>query len=76
MEELVSVAEFDSLAQAHIYRSRLESEGIACFLSNESMNSLYPGMAFTKVELKVRLSDSLRAVDILFENPSDDPIKL
>lgn len=76
MEKLIGIAEFNMISEAYVLKSRLEAEGIRCFLSNESINSVYPGMGFSRVELKVPLSDSIRALDILYENPSDEPSTL
>lgn len=76
MEKLVGIAEFDRIAEAYVIKSRLEAEGIECFFSNEAMSGIYPGMGFTKVVLKVRLQDSIRAMDILYENPSEPPATL
>lgn len=73
MGELISIAEFNSLSEAYVVKSRLEAEGIRCYLTNEALNSIYPGMGFTGVELKVSLQDSMQAMDILFQNPSGKP---
>ncbi|QNR23119.1 putative signal transducing protein [Croceimicrobium hydrocarbonivorans] len=76
MGKLISIAEFDAVNEAYVLKSRLESEGISCFLTNENLNSVLPGIGFTKVVLQVPLEDSIRALDILYENPSGNPISL
>lgn len=74
MGELVTIAEFDQWHEAQVLRTRLESEGIATFLLNENLNSLLPTGSFTRVKLQVRLSDSLRAVDILYDQEEDSDL--
>jgi len=76
MGDLVSIAEFDNATEAHILKSRLESEGIPCYLTNENLNTLMLGISFARVRLQVPLEESIRAVEILFENPSEPPISL
>lgn len=67
MAELVTIAEFDNVNQAHVLRSRLAAEGIHSFLLNENLSSLLPTSGFTRVKLQVSLHDSFRAMDILYE---------
>lgn len=68
MEELITIAEFDDSNQAHVLRSRLEADGIEVFLRNENMNAVLPGSGFTRVQVLVRLSDSFRAMDVLYSD--------
>lgn len=74
MGELVTIAEFDQWHEAQVLRTRLEAEGIATFLLNENLNSLLPTGSFTRVKLQVRLNDSLRAVDILYDQEEDSAL--
>jgi hypothetical protein len=68
MAELVSIAEFDNVNDAYVIKSRLEAEGIPCYLSNENMNSIFgSSISFAQVELKVNFDDSFKAMDILYE---------
>ncbi len=76
MGQLVEIAQFDSSMEAHILKSRLESEGINCYLINDNLNTLLSGVSFARIRLKVSLEDSIRALEILYENPSDPPAKI
>lgn len=76
MGDLVSIAEFSNASEAHILKCRLEAEGIPCYLTNENLNTLMSGISFARIRLQVPLEESLRAVDILFENPDGPPISL
>lgn len=69
MGELVSLTEFDNINEAYVIKSRLESEGIPVFLLNENLGSIIPGTSFTRVVLQVPLEASLKAMDILYEEP-------
>tara|TARA_R110000850_G_scaffold30679_3_gene84771 strand:- start:353 stop:556 length:204 start_codon:yes stop_codon:yes gene_type:complete len=66
MAELVTIAEFDNVTRAHMLKSRLEAEGIRVYLTNENLNSILP-TGFTVVKLQVSLTDSFRAMDVLYE---------
>lgn len=67
MAELVTIAEFNNVNQAHVLKARLESEGIRVFLLNENLNSILP-VAFSVVKLQVNLYDSFRAMDVIYED--------
>jgi hypothetical protein len=67
MAELVTIAEFDNVNDAYILKSRLESEGIRTYLQNENINNMLAAFSFAKVKLQVNLTDSFRAMDILYE---------
>ncbi len=71
MGELVKIAEFDSINEAYIIKSRLESEGIRVYLLNETLNSLLPTGGFNNVIIQVPLEESMRAMDILYEEPPE-----
>ena len=76
MGKLVSIAEYGTAAKAHIVKSRLEAEGIPCYLYNENLNSILAGVSFARIKLQVPLEHSLKAADIILENPSDPPTTL
>jgi hypothetical protein len=68
--ELVTLNTFTSIFEANMFRSKLESEGIECFIDDEnigSMNFLY-GSAVGGVKLKVRKSDYDKARKVLEES--------
>jgi len=68
MAELVSIAEFDNVNDAYVIKSRLEAEGIRCYLSNENLNSIFgASISFAQVKLQVNFNDSFKAMDILYE---------
>jgi hypothetical protein len=68
MAELVSIAEFNNVNEAYVIKSRLEAEGIRCYLSNENLNSIFgASISFAQVKLQVNLNDSFKAMDILYE---------
>jgi hypothetical protein len=66
-EKLVTVAAFSLAIEADLARTKLESEGIECFVADEhtvTMNWLY-SHAIGGVKLKVWQSDLQRAKEIL-----------
>lgn len=70
-EHLIPIAAFSQPIEAHLAKTRLESEGIQCFIEDEntvSVNWLY-STAVGGVKLKVRESDALRGREILQQEP-------
>lgn len=64
MAELITVAEYSSLHEAHLLASRLEAAGIRAFVVDGNMNTL---LAMGSVKVQVNLHDSLEAMDILYD---------
>jgi len=66
---LVTVASFPEAIEAHIYRSRLEAEGIPCVTADENIVSNQPWhtIAYGGVKLRVRQTDEARAREIIQE---------
>ena len=66
---LVTVATFPEAIEAHIYRSRLEAEGIPCVTADENIISNQPWhtIAYGGVKLRVRQTDEIRAREIIQE---------
>jgi len=66
---LVTVASFPEAIEAHIYRNRLEAEGIPCVLADENIVSNQPWhtIAYGGVKLRVRHTDEAYAQKIIQE---------
>ncbi len=64
---LVVVARFANAIEAHLARTKLESEGIQAFVGDEHMISIDPfyDMALGGVKLRVRAADEEKAAKIL-----------
>jgi Putative prokaryotic signal transducing protein len=64
---LVTVATFPEAIEAHIFRNRLEAEGIPSVLGDEHIVSNQPwhSIAYGGVKLRVRRQDRERAADII-----------
>ena len=65
--EFTTIKTFDNPMEAHIVKSRLENEGISCFLFDENMMSINPLFNVTVggIKLKVNTSDADKAKDII-----------
>lgn len=65
--KLVTIRTFDNSIDAHIFRSKLESEGIQCYLFDDTMVSLNPiyNVALGGIKLKVDVEDAWRAKEII-----------
>jgi hypothetical protein len=69
-EDLVTVATFGSAPEAHMARSRLESEGIHAFVTDElAGNALGLFPALSGIRLQVAGKDAARAHALLAEVP-------
>lgn len=66
MAELVTIAEFSNSMEAHVLKTRLESEGIKAYLIDENINSLL-GFGISLVKLQVNLHDSFKAMDLIYD---------
>lgn len=75
---LVTVATFPEAIEAHIYRNRLENEGIPSFIADENVitNQPWHSIAYGGVKLRVRAQDQEKALalinEIRFGSPADD----
>ena len=65
--DLVTIKAFDESMQAHLVKSKLESEGIECWLLDDHSVSVQPWASFALggVKLQVREADLERANEIL-----------
>lgn len=71
MEELITIATFSNPVEAHLFKARLQAEGISCYLHDEIMNTLIPAGPFGGIKAQVHLKDSLIAFDIYEELRND-----
>ena len=64
-----SIQTFDYAHEAHLVKSKLESEGIPCFIFDEQINAIDPMLAFATggIKLKVAETDLQRANDLIHE---------
>lgn len=75
---LVTVGRFIDPVSAELARSRLEADGLICFLQGIGLGSLLPTATLYPILLQVRAADAGRAAEILAELPapglpSDEP---
>jgi len=72
-KELITIGRFNRLLDAYLIASRIESEGIECFLPDEmlakSLNNHFMGIS--RIKLQVRREDATRAIRILNDEPFD-----
>ena len=69
--KIVAFRHFDTAIEANIVKTKLDVNGIPCFLTEENMANLYPGVGFHLAAFRVRLhlfsEDVERATGILDE---------
>ena len=69
--KLITIATFSQAIEAHVSKTKLESEGIECFIADENivnMNWFYSN-AVGGVKLQVKEADVKRAIEILHQKP-------
>lgn len=66
---LVTVATFPEAIEAHIYRNRLEAEGIPSVIADENVvtNQPWHSIAYGGVKLRVRAQDQEKALALINE---------
>ncbi|GAA0194794.1 hypothetical protein GCM10009122_58580 [Fulvivirga kasyanovii] len=66
---LITLKTFDNSIEANLLRSKLESEGVLCFLFDENMVSLNPlyNLTLGGIKLKIREADAQKALQIIEE---------
>jgi predicted nucleic-acid-binding Zn-ribbon protein len=64
---LVTVATFPEAIEAHIYRNRLETEGIPSVIADENIvtNQPWHSIAYGGVKLRVRAQDQAKALALI-----------
>jgi hypothetical protein len=66
---MVTVASFPEAIEAHIYRNRLEAEGIPSVIADENVvtNQPWHSIAYGGVKLRVRVQDQEKALALINE---------
>lgn len=75
--DLLTLKVFDNATQAYVWKSKLESEGIICFIFDENMISINPHYTYLVggIKLKIRGEDIIKAKKILVE-AGDETVRL
>lgn len=68
-DELVTVGRFIDPIAAEFARSRLESDGLTCFVQGGGLGSLLPTATVFPILLQVSAAEADRAAEILAEEP-------
>jgi rubredoxin len=68
-ESLITLTTFEKSIDAHLVKSKLESEGIECYLFDENMATMNPlfNISIGAIKLKIKSSDEEKARLILKE---------
>ena len=66
---LVTAQNFDDSVSAHLVKTRLENEGIKCFIFDEHINNVMPiyGQAVGGIRIKIKEEDVLKAKQLIEE---------
>lgn len=67
--KLLTVKVFDNPIEAHLWKAKLESEGVLCFLFDENIVSTHPlyANALGGIKLKIREQDIAQVKQIFLE---------
>jgi len=72
-DEIIVFTQFDSGIEANIIKTKLDANGIPCFLTEENMAGLYPGqqaLAF-RIRLHIFKKDVEEVSNLLMEKQTD-----
>ncbi len=80
-QSLETIATFSYAPEMGLVRSKLESEGIECFVKDELVSQTYIHNAVGGIKLQVKAEDAGRAKKIIedmeiFDQPADQPPRL
>ncbi|MCK5824661.1 MAG: DUF2007 domain-containing protein [Ichthyobacteriaceae bacterium] len=65
-DNLITFKVYNTIIDAHIAGSKLESEGIKCYYVDENISSIYPMLATQfGVRLQIKHSDLMKAQTII-----------
>jgi hypothetical protein len=72
-DDLITIARFNHIHDAYLIRSKLESEGIECFIPDEMLaKTTFTSLGVEGgIRLKVRERDAAEALEILNEEPTE-----
>ena len=67
--KLVTAQTFNDSVSAHLVKTRLENEGIECFIFDEHINNVMPvyGQAVGGIRLKIKEEDAMRTRELIEE---------
>jgi hypothetical protein len=73
MEEWITIAQFDQPSSGYVLKSRLEAEGIRCFLKDENVTNILPleSLSMGGIKLQVPLKDGFRALEIYYDTTDE-----
>ena len=71
-DDLVTVGRYLDPIAAELDRSRLEADGLTCFVQGGGLGSLLPTGTVFPILLQVGAADAARAAEILAESPAAD----
>jgi hypothetical protein len=69
-DNIIVFGSYDSAIDASIAKSKLDAHGIPCFITDENISGLYPGVHFPgmRTRLHIFADDKASALKILDEN--------
>ena len=67
--KLVTAQTFNDSVSAHLVKTRLENEGVECFIFDEHINNVMPvyGQAVGGIRLKIKEEDATRTKELIEE---------
>lgn len=74
-DDIIVFQHFDSAIDANIAKTKLDAYGIPCFLTEENMAGLYPGVSLNAFKIRLHLfaTDRERASRILMNQDVSSP---
>lgn len=54
-DDIIVYRHYDTVIQANIAKTKLDANGVPCFLTEENMSNLYPGQPFMAFKVRLHL---------------------
>lgn len=67
-EETITLMSLDDLVEANIIKTKLETEGIVCFMNNKRNSVPAKSVAGSSIDIKVYLKDLDKALQLIADD--------
>lgn len=71
-EETITLMSLNDMAQATVIKTKLETEGIACFMNDKKANTSVKVSLRKKIDIKVYMKDLDKALSLIGDDLSEE----
>lgn len=71
-EETITLMSLNDIAQANVIKTKLETQGIACFMNDKKGNATVKVSLRKKIDIKVYMKDLDKALSLIGDDLSEE----